>query len=131
MSDDQMTEYWMSQQALDQLQDMEENESKHSFDAYQDFTDTTAIYPLSAGLEYLAMGLTSEAGEVAGKVKKWVRDGTLNQDDLIAELGDVLWYVAQFASTLDIYLSDIAEDNVIKLKDRQERDVICGNGDNR
>ena len=128
---DQMEEYWMSQQALDQLADMEENESKHSFDAYQDFTDTTAIYPPSKALEYLAMGLTSEAGEVAGKVKKWVRDGTLDEFGLVAELGDVLWYIAQFASALDIYLSDIAEDNVIKLKDRQERNVLKGNGDNR
>ena len=128
---DQMEEYWMSQQALDQLADLEEEDQKHSFDAYQDFTDTTAIYPPSKALEYLAMGLTSEAGEVAGKVKKWVRDGVLNQDDLIAELGDVLWYVAQFASALDVYLSDIAEDNVIKLKDRQERNVLSGNGDNR
>ena len=128
---DQMTEYWMSQQALDQLADATEMEATHTLDGYQDFTDTTAIYPPSKAFEYLAMGLTSEAGEVAGKVKKWVRDGTLNHDDLIAELGDVLWYVAQFASAMDIYLSDIAEDNVNKLKDRQQRNVIGGNGDNR
>lgn len=130
MTDD-LEEYWMSQQAKDIETDLLEIDSKQTFDGYQDFTDTTAIYPPSKAFEYLAMGLTSEAGEVAGKIKKWVRDGTLNHDELIAELGDVLWYVAQFASAMDIYLSDIAEDNVNKLKDRQQRNVLGGNGDNR
>ena len=130
MSDD-MQEYWMTQQALDQLADEEEMDSSYSFDTYQDFTDTTAIYPPSKALEYLAMGLTSEAGEVAGKVKKWVRDGYLDHDELIAELGDVMWYVAQFASAMDVYLSEIAQDNVAKLKDRQERNKLGGSGDNR
>ena len=130
MSDD-MQEYWMTQQALDQLADEEEMDSSYSFDGYQDFTDTTAIYPPSKALEYLAMGLTSEAGEVAGKVKKWVRDGYLDHDELIAELGDVMWYVAQFASAMDVYLSEIAQDNVAKLKDRQERNKLGGSGDNR
>ena len=130
MSDD-MQEYWMTQQALDQLADEEEMDSSYSFDGYQDFTDTTAIYPPSRALEYLAMGLTSEAGEVAGKVKKWVRDGYLDHDELIAELGDVMWYVAQFASAMDVYLSEIAQDNVAKLKDRQERNKLGGSGDNR
>jgi len=128
---DQLEEYWMSQQAIDQLTDMEELGAIQSFDGYQDFTDTTAIYPKTKALEYLAMGLTSEAGEVAGKVKKWIRDGYLDHDELIAELGDVLWYVAQFASALDVYLSDIAEDNVDKLKDRKARNAIGGSGDNR
>lgn len=128
---DQMTEYWMSQQALDQLADLEESTQAVTFDGYQDFTDTTAIYPKSKALEYLAMGLTSEAGEVAGKVKKFIRDGVLDEFALVSELGDVLWYLAQFASELDIYLSDIAEDNITKLKDRQQRNVLGGNGDNR
>jgi NTP pyrophosphatase (non-canonical NTP hydrolase) len=128
---DQLEEYWMSQQALDQLADLEEEDQKYSFDGYQDFTDTTAIYPKGKALEYLALGLTSEAGEVAGKVKKWIRDGYLDHDELIAELGDVLWYVAQMASELDIYLSEVAEDNVEKLKSRQKRNKLMGSGDNR
>ena len=128
---DELEEYWMSQQALDQLADVTELDSCYTFDGYQDFTDTTAIYPKNKALEYLAMGLTSEAGEVAGKIKKWVRDGYLDHDEIIAELGDVLWYVAQMASALDIYMSDIAEDNFAKLKSRQERNVLGGSGDNR
>lgn len=130
MSDDFST-YWDSQQAADQLADATEFDSSQTFDGYQDFTDTTAIYPKKQALEYLALGLTSEAGEVAGKVKKWVRDGYLDPDELISELGDCLWYIAQFASTLDIYLSEIAEDNIVKLSSRKERGVISGSGDNR
>ena len=131
MSDD-LEEYWMSQQAKDIETDYAEMEASHTFDGYQDFTDTTAIYPPAKALEYLALGLTSEAGEVAGKIKKYIRDGTaLDHDAVVAELGDVLWYIAQFASAFDIYLSDIAEENVNKLKDRQKRNVIQGSGDNR
>lgn len=128
---DPLEEYWMSQQAQSQVEDTIELERYHTFDGYQDFTDTTAIYPKKQALEYLAMGLTSEAGEVAGKIKKWVRDDYLDHDALIAELGDVLWYLAQFASELDVFLSDIAEENVIKLTDRQQRNALQGSGDNR
>lgn len=115
----------------DQYQDTEEMDRYYSFDAYQDFTDTTAIYPKSQGLAYLAMGLTSEAGEVAGKVKKFIRDGHLDEEDLAKELGDVLWYVAQLASHLDLYLSEVAQNNVDKLTDRKDRNTIGGSGDDR
>ena len=128
---DQMTEYWMSQQALDQLADAEEASAFCTFDGYQDFAETTAIYPKNRALEYLALGLTSEAGEVAGKVKKLIRDGSMDVEDLVAELGDVMWYVAQMASELDVYLSEVVEDNVLKLKDRQQRNKLGGSGDNR
>ncbi len=63
---------------------------------YLEATNSTAIYP-EAGtgsnleLYYLSLGLTSEAGEVAGKVKKLIRDGTLNIGDLAYELGDCFW----------------------------------------
>jgi NTP pyrophosphatase (non-canonical NTP hydrolase) len=124
---DQMEEYWMSQQA----KDVAEIESYRSFDGYQDFTDTTAIYPEENALEYLTLGLVSEAGEVAGKVKKWIRDDYIDEGAIIAELGDVLWYIAQLASAFDIYLSDIAKDNVEKLTSRKARGTLTGNGDNR
>ena len=115
----------------EQLADMEEILTYSEFDAYQDFTDSTAIYPPNKGLEYTALGLASEAGEFAGKVKKMIRDKTYDTEAMIAELGDVLWYVARAAAELDVHLSDVAKDNVEKLKSRMERNVVKGDGDNR
>jgi NTP pyrophosphatase (non-canonical NTP hydrolase) len=115
----------------EQLADMEEIDQYIFFDIYQDFTDSTAIYPPEKGLEYTALGLASEAGEFAGKVKKMIRDKTYDTDAMIAELGDVLWYVARAAAELDVHLSDVAKDNVEKLKSRMERNVVKGDGDNR
>ena len=115
----------------EQLADMEEIDQYIFFDIYQDFTDSTAIYPPEKGLEYTALGLASEAGEFAGKVKKAIRDNTYDADAMAAELGDVLWYLARAAAELDYHLSTIAEVNVEKLKSRKERNVISGEGDNR
>lgn len=115
----------------EQLADMEEIDQYIFFDIYQDFTDSTAIYPPEKGLEYTALGLASEAGEFAGKVKKAIRDNTYDADAMAAELGDVLWYLARAAAELDYHLSDIAEMNVEKLKSRKERNVLSGSGDTR
>lgn len=115
----------------EQLADMEEIDQYIFFDIYQDFTDSTAIYPPEKGLEYTALGLASEAGEFAGKVKKAIRDNTYDADAMAAELGDVLWYLARAAAELDYHLSTIAEMNVEKLKSRKERNVISGSGDTR
>ena len=114
-----------------QAADMEEILTYSEFDAYQDFTDETAIYPPEKGLEYTALGLASEAGEFAGKVKKAIRDKTYDTEAMIAELGDVLWYVARAAAELDVHLSDVAKDNVEKLKTRMERGKLKGSGDKR
>ena len=85
-------------------------------------------------LYYLTLGLTNEAGEVAGVVKKYIR-GDYPQDEVIdrlkGELGDVLWYLAVMAEVLGISLSDIAAHNIAKLQSRQERGVLRGDGDNR
>ena len=103
---------------------------------YQTQTSQTAIYPPERAMEYLALGLTSEAGEVAGKVKKVIRDYSGVIDDnaghaIAQELGDVLWYVAQIASLLNVELADIAAMNIKKLLDRQKNDTIQGSGDDR
>ena len=120
-------EDWQEEQTSDML----ELAQYQVFDAYQDFTDSTAIYPPEKGLEYTALGLASEAGEFAGKVKKMIRDKTYDTDAMIAELGDVLWYVARAAAELDVHLSDVAKDNVEKLKSRMERGKLKGSGDKR
>lgn len=125
------TEYYGDDNWTTQELDEDEMSQWYEFDAYQDFTDETAIYPPEKGLEYTALGLASEAGEFAGKVKKAIRDGNYNSDAMAAELGDVLWYLARAAVELDISLSDIARDNVDKLKSRMKRNKIGGSGDDR
>lgn len=100
-------------------------------DTYQEWSQTTAIYPPETALEYLAMGLTSEAGEVAGKIKKKVRDGKFDEVATADELGDVLWYVARLADELGYTMSDLFQLNHDKLMDRKERDVLGGSGDKR
>jgi len=108
------------------------------FDNYQESSSKTAIFPdempdsVNTGTVYCALGLVGESGEVAEKVKKAVReDDSSYLDDLEKELGDVLWYLSQLAVQLDISFDDIAEANIDKLQDRQDRDVLTGEGDDR
>ena len=103
---------------------------------YQAAARTTALYGESNRITYPALGLASEAGEVAGKVKKVLRDrgGDFSEDQIAAigdELGDVLWYVAVLASDLGLSMQTIADNNVDKLRSRMERGVIKGDGDRR
>lgn len=103
---------------------------------YQKKTIDTAIYP-GAGtgdnreLVYLALGLSSEAGEVAGKVKKLIRDGLFEPKQLGAELGDCCWYIARLAEALGYDFETIFRWNFEKLKRRKEEAVLNGSGDNR
>ncbi len=77
------------------------------------------------------LGLVGEAGEAAEKLKKGVRDGTMDTEAFKKELGDVLFYVASLATVFDDDLGNIAQDNLDKLRDRKARDVIEGSGDER
>jgi len=91
-------------------------------DMYQKVAKTTAIYPREQAIIYPSLGLTGEAGEVANKVKKIIRNGT-NQNiiqEISNEIGDVLWYVALLADDIGCKLSDIANDNLIKLANRKK-----------
>ena len=85
---------------------------------------------------YPTLGLTNEAGEVAGKVKKIFRDrrGVITDDDreaLKLELGDVLWYLAEICTQLDLRLEDVAAANIAKLQRRAARGTLAGDGDER
>lgn len=105
-----------------------------NFSEYQKLSIKTAIYGVEHQITYPALGLASEAGEVAGKVKKRLRDGgsfIALRDQLRDELGDVLWYVAVLAHDLDLDLDEVALNNIKKLSDRKSRGVISGSGDNR
>lgn len=115
---------------------MSEEIVKHEFDSYQGFTSVTAMYPKEYGLIYTTLGLAGEAGEVANKVKKIIRDanGEINEETrqaLKSELGDVYWYLARLADELGFKSSEVIAENVKKLSSRFERGVITGNGDNR
>ncbi len=108
-----------------------------NFAEYQEKARLTAKYPvIGHAVIYPTLGLTNEAGEVAGKIKKIFRDkeGIIGESDLEAlqgELGDVLWYLAQVSTELGLSLDEIAEHNIAKLLDRQARGKIRGDGDNR
>ncbi len=104
---------------------------------YQSRSRATAVYPRAGdNLLYPTLGLCGEAGEVAEKIKKMVRDddGVLTDERrsaLAKELGDVLWYLAQIATEADLGLDAIAEANIEKLSSRRRRNALHGSGDDR
>lgn len=104
---------------------------------YQTAALQTAIYPnMSNNFVYPTLGLVGEAGEVAEKAKKIIRDGdgTLtheSREKMAMELSDVCWYVAVLAFELDYTLEEIMQMNIDKLSSRQKRGVLSGSGDNR
>ena len=103
---------------------------------YQQVAKTTAIYPREQAIIYPTLGLTGEAGEVANKVKKIIRDdgNKINESlvqEISAEIGDCLWYISVLASDIGIKLSDIANSNIEKLLDRANRGKLSGSGDKR
>lgn len=111
------------------------------FSEYQKKSRVTALYPnLGDNLPYLALGIAGESGEVADKVKKFIRDShftsikDLNADqkaDVAKELGDVLWYIAQIATEFGYDLEEVAEMNIDKLYSRMDRGALHGSGDER
>jgi len=115
-----------------------------SFAAYQMRARGTAKYPRNLpgiGMLYCALGLAEESGEVAGKLKKWIRDdGTDFENEhmsnerrelIFKEMGDALWYLTNLAIEMDSSLAQIAQWNLDKVEDRRARGVTHGSGDNR
>lgn len=118
---------------------------------YQDKAHAFASYGCNP--MYPALGLAEEAGEVCGKVAKFIRKncgvapfpewytaghvGTLTdagrqfRSDLSKELGDVLWMVAELCTVYGLDIGDVMRGNLEKLADRKERGVIIGEGDDR
>ncbi len=97
---------------------------------------TWNVIAMDHAIVYPTLGLANEAGEVAGKIKKIFRDkkGRIADEDRQAlkyELGDVLWYLSQICTELDLSLEEVAEANLEKLFSRLERNQIRGSGDNR
>lgn len=113
-------------------------------DEYQEEAANFAFY---SGFIYPTLGLVGEAGEIAEKVKKLLRDKEMPADhdleeddkyltederaDLVLECGDVLWYLANLSNDLGFCLSEVAQLNLSKLQSRRERGKLKGSGDNR
>ena len=103
---------------------------------YQAAALTTAIYPEDKRIIYPALGMCGEAGEVADKVKKVIRDNAQNftaeeKREIAKEIGDVLWYCAVLSHDLGFTLEDVTQMNIDKLQSRKERGMLSGSGDNR
>lgn len=139
----------------DELEHVEESEHIDSLNEYQRRTQDTAVYPgqgTFGGAMYAVTALNEEAGEVAGKVAKFIRKSsgwdallTYGQgsdpynesypEELVLfvskELGDVLYQAARVAEEFGLNLSDVATENIERLADRKARGVIMGSGDDR
>jgi len=105
-----------------------------NFYDYQRKAVTTAVYPKTYNISYPALGLAEEAGEVAGKIAKMMRDNIKLEDQkekIQAEMGDVLWMLAALAHDCGLSLQVIAENNLDKLQSRQKAGTLHGEGDNR
>lgn len=108
-----------------------------TFEEYQKESRKTAIYPdKDNNFIYPTLGLSGEAGEIAEKIKKVLRDkkGIVDEEtkgEISKELGDVLWYVAQIATELKLSLDKVVLKNIEKLNSRKERGKLQGSGDNR
>ena len=98
---------------------------------YQRAAVSTAIYKQEHAVIYPALGLAAEAGEVANKVKKILRDGKLDRDAIADEVGDCLWYIAALCRDLNVDMETVAYNNLEKLHGRKKRGTLRGNGDKR
>ena len=103
---------------------------------YQFVSQKTAIYPEDQGVTYCVLGLAGEAGEVADKYKKVIRDNNSKltpeiSSSIAKELGDVLWYVSNLAYELGFSLEEVAQMNIEKLQSRLKRNQLSGSGDER
>jgi NTP pyrophosphatase (non-canonical NTP hydrolase) len=108
------------------------------FTEYQEFVASMKVYPEKMRVIYPALGLAGEAGEIAEKVKKWIRDEDFEngmsigrREAILSELGDPLWYIASLADDLGFTLQDVVNENQRKLTSRKERGVLKGSGDDR
>jgi NTP pyrophosphatase (non-canonical NTP hydrolase) len=97
---------------------------------YQELAFKTAL-ETAKNPAYMVSNLTSEAGEVAGKYAKWIRDGILDEEGMQKEVGDVFWQIAGLATVMGWSLADIASQNLKKLAQRQINNTLKGSGDDR
>lgn len=109
---------------------LDEYESNQITETSQKARDRLAYLSRLLRLCYTVMGLAGEAGEVANKAKKILRDGK-DFHTIRDELGDTLYYVSAVATELCLSLSNVAHSLTVKLFSRKDRGVLKGDGDNR
>jgi NTP pyrophosphatase (non-canonical NTP hydrolase) len=108
-----------------------------NFDDYQRQAMSSAVYPMiGSNIVYPVLGVNGEAGEVAEKVKKIIRDkhgvwDDQDRDAISKEIGDILWYCAALCSELGLSMTTVAERNIEKLSNRMKNDTVHGEGDDR
>jgi len=113
--------------------DTEQRMVSNDFSFYQDLAKLTAVYPEENALAYLTTGLASECGEFCSLIARQFRADNKHVDleGISKELGDILWMVSQLASHFNLSLGKIAQENILKLQDRQQRNVLKGTGGSR
>jgi NTP pyrophosphatase (non-canonical NTP hydrolase) len=124
------------QMQLDALAKQIHEQVGMGMNAYQTAAIKTARYPTDMKIIYPTLGVCGEAGELAEKIKKWIRDdrSEMSAERLALikkEIGDVLWYLAALAHDLGLTLDEVAKHNIEKLASRNERNQIHGDGDTR
>lgn len=124
------------EEILNQLKIVDILRESMTINEYQEKAVATAIYGDGQTIVYPTLGLTGEAGEVADKVKKVLRDnnGEFTPEaklEIAKEIGDVCWYIAALCRDLGFSMTEVCQMNIDKLASRQKRNVISGSGDNR
>lgn len=103
-----------------------------TLDEYSKWVEGKMLTEGHARLVENTLGLVGEAGEVAEKIKKKIRDNSrITQEEIVKELGDVLFYTTALANYFSSDLGIVMEMNITKLDDRQKRGTLKGSGDNR
>jgi NTP pyrophosphatase (non-canonical NTP hydrolase) len=104
--------------------------NEFTFDQYQELAWKTAL-ETAKNPAYMVANLTAEAGEVAGKYAKWIRDGVLDEEGMQKEMGDVLWQIAGLSTVMGWSVADLASKNLQKLAQRKINNTLMGSGDSR
>jgi NTP pyrophosphatase (non-canonical NTP hydrolase) len=118
----------------DTLMDTNTMPEQNSLDRYQQFTPTTNVVPLSFKIAYLETGLASEVGELLGAAAKFYR-GDYDEAEFMRrtekEIGDIMYFLSEYANQYNLNLNLILNKNKKKLQDRLDRGVIKGDGETR
>jgi len=96
---------------------------------YQSFQQKTEVKS-DFDIKYMAIGLAGEVGEVLNEIKKLERDDhniltTSRKEKLLAEMGDVMWYLAGLSNKCGFTLNDIILNNMEKLSKKNNGMAIA------